>query len=82
MPILENDVLRKLMILVAAISIAIILQTVVVRAIKRIFEKGEVPMPENGDNEWSLPGRPWRQLPKDTPATNKATQGAPLGYRV
>ena len=46
------------------------------------FEKGEVPMPENGDNEWSLPGRPWRQLPKGTPATNKATQGAPLGYRV
>ena len=43
MPILENDVLRKLMILVATIAIAIILQTVVVRAIKRIFEKGEVP---------------------------------------
>ena len=43
MPILENDILRKLMILVATIAIAIILQTVVVRAIKRIFEKGEVP---------------------------------------
>ena len=43
MPILENAGLKKAMILVATIAIAIILQTVVVRAIKRIFEKGEVP---------------------------------------
>jgi len=46
------------------------------------FEKGEVSMPANGDNEWALPGRPWRGLEKGTPTTNKATQGAPLGYSV
>ena len=46
------------------------------------FEKGEVAMPANGDNEWALPGRPWRGLEKGTPTTNKATQGAPLGYSV
>ena len=46
------------------------------------FENGEVSMPANGDNEWSLPGRPWRQLPKNIPTFNKATQDAPLGYRV
>ena len=43
MPILDNDVLKKLTILVAAIVIAVILQTVATKAIKRIFEKGEVP---------------------------------------
>ena len=47
------------------------------------FEKdGDVPMPECGDNEWALPGKPWRDLPKDLPACDKATQGAPLGYKV
>ena len=47
------------------------------------FEKdGDVAMPECGDNEWALPGKPWRDLPKDLPTSNKATQGAPLGYRV
>ena len=47
------------------------------------FEKdGDVPMPECGDNEWALPGKPWRDLPKDLPTCDKATQGAPLGYKV
>lgn len=47
------------------------------------FEKdGDVVMPSCGDNEWSLPGKPWRELPKGTPACDKATQDAPLGYRV
>ncbi len=47
------------------------------------FEKdGDVAMPALGDNEWALPGKPWRELPKGTPACDKATQGAPLGYRV
>ena len=47
------------------------------------FEKdGDVPMPECGDNEWALPGKPWRDLPRGTPTSDKATQGAPLGYRV
>ena len=47
------------------------------------FEKdGDVAMPECGDNEWALPGKPWRELPKDLPTSNKATQGAPLGYKV
>jgi len=41
-----------------------------------------VAMPECGDNEWALPGKPWRDLPKGTPTSDKATQDAPLGYRV
>jgi len=47
------------------------------------FEKdGDVAMPAIGENEWSLPGTPWRNLPKDTPVSDKATQGAPFGYKV
>ena len=47
------------------------------------FEKDEdVPMPVCGENEWSLPGKPWRMLSKDIPTCNKATQDAPLGYRL
>ena len=45
------------------------------------FEKGEVPMPSCGDNEWALPGKPWRDLSqyvKDKD-TGKATLTAPLG---
>ena len=45
------------------------------------FEKdGDVPMPECGDNEWALPGRPWRGFGKDVKTSNKATFGAPLGF--
>lgn len=45
------------------------------------FEKdGDVPMPECGDNEWYLPGRPWRGFGKDVKTSNKATFGAPLGF--
>ena len=43
MPILENDIFKKAMILVTAIVIAVILQTIATRTIKRIFEKGNVP---------------------------------------
>ena len=47
------------------------------------FEKdGDVPMPVCGDNEWALPGKPWRDLPADMPKCDKATQDAPLGYRI
>ena len=46
------------------------------------FEKGDVEMPAIGDNEWALPGRGWRELPKDTSVSDKATQGAPQGYKV
>ncbi len=47
------------------------------------FEKdGDVAMPECGDNEWPLPGRPWRMLPKGTPTSDKGTQGMPFGYKV
>ena len=45
------------------------------------FEKdGDVPMPECGDNEWALPGRPWRGFGKNVKTSNKATFGAPLGF--
>jgi predicted dehydrogenase len=45
------------------------------------FEKdGDVPMPKCGDNEWALPGRPWRGFAKGTKTSDKATFGAPLGY--
>ena len=43
MPILENDIFKKAMILVTAIVIAVILQTIATRTIKRIFERGNVP---------------------------------------
>ena len=45
------------------------------------FEKGEVPMPSCGDNEWALPGKPWRNLPAEVKAKDqaKATLSAPLG---
>ncbi len=43
MPILENDILKKAMILVTAIVIAVILQTIATRTIKRVFERGNVP---------------------------------------
>jgi small-conductance mechanosensitive channel len=43
MPIIENVTLQKALILVGAIVFAIILQAVVTKAIKRIFEKGDVP---------------------------------------
>ena len=43
---------------------------------------GDVQMPAIGDNEWSLPGTPWRDLPKDLPTCDKGTQGAPFGYKV
>lgn len=45
------------------------------------FEKGEVPMPSCGDNEWALPGKPWRNLPAEVKAKDqaKATLFAPLG---
>ena len=47
------------------------------------FEKdGDVAMPANGDNEWSLPGKPWRNLPAGTPVSDKGTQGVPFGYKV
>ena len=45
------------------------------------FEKdGDVPMPECGDNEWYLPGRPWRGFGKGTKTSDKAVFGAPLGF--
>ena len=45
------------------------------------FEKdGDVPMPECGDNEWYLPGRPWRGFGKDVKTSDKAVFGAPLGF--
>ena len=46
------------------------------------FEKdGDVAMPALGDNEWPLPGKPWRNLPKDVKDKDagKATLTAPLG---
>ena len=45
------------------------------------FEKGEVLMPSCGDNEWALPGKPWRNLPAEVKAKDqaKATLSAPLG---
>ena len=46
------------------------------------FEKdGDVAMPALGDNEWPLPGKPWRNLPKDVKDKDagKATLMAPLG---
>lgn len=47
------------------------------------FEKdGDVVMPVCGDNEWALPGKPWRELPKDVPACDKGTLCAPFGYKV
>ncbi|MCQ2391971.1 MAG: Gfo/Idh/MocA family oxidoreductase, partial [Kiritimatiellae bacterium] len=47
------------------------------------FEKdGDVVMPVCGDNEWALPGKPWRELSKDVPACDKGTQCAPFGYKV
>ena len=45
------------------------------------FEKdGDVPMPECGDNEWYLPGRPWRGFGNGTKTSDKAVFGAPLGF--
>ena len=45
------------------------------------FEKdGDVAMPFCGDNEWPLPGNPWRGFGKDVKTCNKATFGAPLGF--
>ncbi len=44
------------------------------------FEKGEVAMPALADNEWALPGRPWRGFDKNVKTANKATFGAPLGF--
>ncbi len=46
------------------------------------FEKGEVSMPAHGENEWSIPGKPWRNLPEGTTVNEKATQYAPFGYKV
>ena len=46
------------------------------------FEKdGDVAMPVCGDNEWALPGKPWRNLPDAVKAKDqsKATLCAPLG---
>ena len=46
------------------------------------FEKdGDVPMPAYGDNEWPLPGKPWRGLSDAVKAKDgsKATLCAPLG---
>ncbi len=46
------------------------------------FEKdGDVAMPTLGDNEWALPGKPWRNLPNEVKAKDqsKATLCAPLG---
>ena len=38
-------------------------------------------MPALGDNEWPLPGKPWRNLPKyvKDKDVGKATLTAPLG---
>ena len=45
------------------------------------FEKdGDVAMPACGDNEWALPGKPWRGFPAGTKTYAKATFGAPLGF--
>ena len=47
------------------------------------FEQdGDVPMPACGENEWPLPGKPWRELDKGVPAGDKATVDAPFGYKV
>jgi len=46
------------------------------------FEKeGDVAMPVCGDNEWALPGKPWRNLSAEVKAKDaaKATLCAPLG---
>ena len=47
------------------------------------FEKdGDVAMPECGDNEWYLPGTPWRGFGKDVKVSNKATLSNALGYTL
>jgi len=40
------------------------------------FEKGEVPMPACAENEWALPGKPWRRLAADLPTAKSADKAA------